>query len=326
MVSVVSSPEPAAADAPADAPRVEVVEAPPAAVPVRAIAEAGRRAVESFVIAALTSTGVYLVGSVYTDAYYGRMSIDAAALDLPVPFVALQAVHAVQNLLAYPVLLLVIYLLYRAVAARLPRARSWTGQPPRGLGWLALVVVNGLVVSPLILAAVAAGANRALIQTSSALSEVTSLMQFAGFVLVVYVLWLSLGPRRLIFAEIRQRRALPIALLAALFLLGALVNTAGRARADAERLMTGAADGSVAVAFTMATGEAPPPSADLVLVAIRNAQYFVVERQPDPPSRTPSAYAIPVSGVDAARLERVNPAAPASEGVVIQVFSTTSSP
>ena len=323
---MVTAAEPAAAAAPADAPRGEVVAAPPAVVPTRAIAEAAHKVGESFVIAAVTSTGVYLVGSVYTDAYYGRMSIDAAALDLPVPFVALQAVHAVQNLLAYPVLLLALYLLWRAVAVRLPRAPSFVRRKPQGFGWLAPLVVNGLVVSPLVLAAASAGSNRALIQTNSALSEVTSLLQFAGFALVVYVLWLSLGPRRLLFAEVQQRRVLPIALLAALFLLGALVNTAGRARADAERLMTGVADSSLAVAFTMATGEAAPPNADLLLVAIRNGQYFVVERQSDPPSRTPRAYAIPVGGVDAAHFQRVNPAAPAAEGIVIQVFPTAPTP
>ena len=51
--------------------------------------EAVRRVVESVVIAVVTSTGVYLVGSVYTDASYGRVSIDTASLDLPPPFIAL---------------------------------------------------------------------------------------------------------------------------------------------------------------------------------------------------------------------------------------------
>ena len=47
-----------------------------------------QRLVESVLLAAATSTGLYLVGSVYTDAYYGRMSIDAASLDLAPPLAA----------------------------------------------------------------------------------------------------------------------------------------------------------------------------------------------------------------------------------------------
>jgi hypothetical protein len=65
----------------------------------------GRKLIESVIIAVITSTGVYLVGSIYTEAYFGRMSIDAVALDLPPPYIALQATHAVQSLLVYPVVL-----------------------------------------------------------------------------------------------------------------------------------------------------------------------------------------------------------------------------
>ncbi len=287
----------------------------PAASPVL---EATRRLVESVVVAVVTSTGVFLVGSVYTEAYYGRMSIDANALDLPPPYVALQAVHAVQSLVAYPALLLLAYWLYRIVAARLPRARSWSDRLLRRFGRLALLAVNVLIVLPLVLAAADSGANPALIQTTSALSEVVSLMQAAGIALLAYVVWLSLGPRRLLFGELQRRRIVPLVLLFALYLLGALVNTAARARANAEHLMTGASDTSVAVAFTMASGVAPLPSANLLLVAIRNGHYFVVERQPDPPSLTPTAFAVPFRAVDSVRMERVNPAAPASEGIVVR--------
>ena len=45
-------------------------------------AEAARRVLESVIIAIITSTGLYLVGSVYSEAYYGRMSIEVSALDL----------------------------------------------------------------------------------------------------------------------------------------------------------------------------------------------------------------------------------------------------
>jgi hypothetical protein len=319
-------PEPPATAPPAGQPAVEAVAVLPAAAPPRVTVEAARRIIEPVVIAVATSTGVYLVGSVYTDAYYGRMSIDAAALDLTPPFIALQAVHVLQSLVVYPVLLLVLYLLYRAVTARLPQVRSWSGQQLQRFGRPALLVVNGLTVFPLILAAASAGANPALIQTTSALSEVASLMQVAGLALAVYVVWVSLGPRKLLLAEFQQRRVLPIVLVFVLYLLGSLVQTADRARANAEQLMTGASDASVAVSFTMTTGVATLPSTDLLLVAIRNGHYFVVERQPDPPSRTPSAYAIPIRAVDAVHMERVIPAAPSSEGIVIELFPTTPAP
>lgn len=218
---------------------------------------AGRRLVESVVIAVATSTGVYLVGSVYTKAYYGRMSIDANALDLPPSYIALQAVHALQSLLVYPVALLLLYLLDRFSASRLPRARSWLGRQVDRFGRLAILAINGLVVLPLVLAAESAGSNRALIQTTSALSEVVSLMQVTGLALLVYVVWLSLAPRKFLLAELQQRQIVPVVLVIAIFLLGALVNTADRARTNAERLMTGASDASLAVTFTMADG-APP--------------------------------------------------------------------
>jgi hypothetical protein len=322
----VTPPESPATTASADRPAIESVEVVPPAAPPRVTVEAARRIIEPIAIAVATSTGVYLVGSVYTDAYYGRMSIDAAALDLTPPFIALQAVHVLQSLVVYPVLLLLLYLLYRVVSARLPRVQSWTGRQVQRFGRLALLVVNGLTVFPLIVAATSAGENPALIQTTSALSEVASLMQFTGFALVVYVVWLSLGPRKLLFAEFQQRRVLPIVLVFVLYLLGSLVQTADRARANAERVMTGDSDSSVAVTFTMTSGVATLPSADLLLVTIRNGHYFVVERQPDPPSRTPSAYAIPIRAVDVVHMERVNPAAPASEGMVIELFSSTPSP
>lgn len=321
---VVTPPEPPSADAALSGAAGE----PPAAAaaPTSPALESARRAVESIVIAVATSTGVYLIGSVYTDAYYGRMSIDATALDLAPPYIALQAVHVVQSLLVYPVLLLGMYLLYRAAAGHLPRAQAWVGRQPGVVERLALLGVNGLVVFPLLQAAAGAGANRALIQTTSALSEVASLMQFAGFVLAIYVVWLSLGPRRLLLGEIRRHQLVPIVLLAALYFLGALVHTADRARANAERLMTGESDASMAVTFTMAANAAPAPSAELLLVAVRNGQYFVVERQDLPPSRTPKAHAIPVGAINGVEMERVNPAGPSAEGIVIEVFPTTPAP
>src|SRR5215208_6157947 len=46
-----------------------------------------QRFIEAAAIAVVTSTGLYLVGSVYTDAYYGRMSIEVTSLDLSPPYI-----------------------------------------------------------------------------------------------------------------------------------------------------------------------------------------------------------------------------------------------
>ena len=92
-------------------PRGPLPTAPPADQPADAVVEASTPTAPPQVTVGTargviaTSTGVYLVGSVYTDDYYGRMSIDANALDLTPPFIALQAFHVLQSLLVYPVLL-----------------------------------------------------------------------------------------------------------------------------------------------------------------------------------------------------------------------------
>lgn len=286
----------------------------------------GRKFVESVIIAVVTSTGVFLVGSVYTDAYYGRMSIDANALDLAPPFIALQAVHALQSLLVYPVALLLLHLLDQFITSHLPRARSWLARQVERSGRVAILAINGLIVLPLIVAAVSAGSDRALVQTMSALSEVVSLMQAVGLALLIYVLWLSLAQRTFLFAELRQRRIVPVVLLSAIVLFGALVNTAERARTNAERLMTGSSDTSLGVNFIMANGAVPLPDAQLILVAVRNGHYFVVERQPDPPSRTPRAFFVPFRSIEAVDVERINPAPPSDEGVIISVDWPTTFP
>lgn len=286
---------------------------------------AARRLIESVIIAVITSTGVYLVGSVYTDAYYGRMSIDSNALDLPPSFIALQAVHALQSLLFYPMAVLLLYLPAGFIASHSPRVRSWVSGLVERFGRLAILVINGLVVLPLVAAAVSAGSDRAVIQTTSALSEVVSLMQEAGFALLIYVVWLSLQRRTFLLTELKRRQLVPVMLVFAIFLFGALVNTAERARTNAERLMTGASDTSLAATFTMARGVPPLPSTELILVAMRNGHHFVVERQPNPPSLTPRSYAVPFRSVDAVDLERVNPAPIADKAIVItdDWFSST---
>ncbi|MFT4039619.1 MAG: hypothetical protein QM692_15655 [Thermomicrobiales bacterium] len=286
----------------------------------------GRRLIESVIIAVVTSTGVYLVGSVYIEAFYGRMSIDAGALDFPPPYIALQAVHAIQSLLVFPVILLLLIVLDRGTAARWPGARERLRREAARTGRAGVLVVNALVALPLIIAAMSAGANRALIQTTSALSEAVSLMQFMAFALLVFVLWLSLGPGKYLLVELKLRKTVPVTLISAVFLLGALVNTADRARANAERLMTGASDASMSVTFTMVREVDAPPGNDLILVAMRNSHYFVVQRQPDPPSFTPRAYAIPFRSVNAVALERINPAPPADYGIVFSPGGSGSLP
>jgi hypothetical protein len=43
---------------------------------------------------------------------------------------------------------------------------------------------------------------------------------------------------------------------------------------------------------------------ELILVTTRNGAYFVVEREPSPPSRQPTSYVVPLTAVDAARVGR----------------------
>ena len=83
-------------------------------------------------------------------------------------------------------------------------------------------------------------------------------------------------------------------LLSALYLLDALIATANGAAVDAELLMTGESDSSIEVVFTMAEGVRDTlPASGLLLVTARNGNYYVVERQPSPPSRRPVAYVVP---------------------------------
>jgi hypothetical protein len=295
---------------------------PPADLPDSAFPglREARRFFESIIVAVATSTGIYLVGSVYLEAYYGRMSIDVATLDFAPPYIALQSMHVVTNLLSYPIALASIYAIYRFV---LSRARWWrTGYEivHQRFGRLFLLVLNLLIVSPLILAAIRIGEDRGVFNSSSTLSEVSELMQLFGVTLLIYVIWLSLGPRLLILTEIRRHKALPIALLAVLYLLDSLIATANSAEQDAERLMTGESDSSTAVTFTLAAGvRATLPDAELILVTMRNNSYYVVERQPSPPSGRPMTYVVPSRAVDEARLQRINSAQSEESGITILI-------
>jgi hypothetical protein len=268
-----------------------------------------QRVIESAVLAVATSTGLYLVGSVYTDAYYGRMSIEVTSLDLAPPFIALQSAHVLESLIEYPFALLFFYLLYRVLTSRIPRLRSWYDRVKQRFGRLFLLIVNLVIVSPLMAAALRAGIDAETAGASTVLGDVTSLMAGLGSMLLFYVIWLSLGPREVIISQVRQRKLIPIMLLAALYLLDALIATANGAERDAELLLTGEAESSIEVDFTLAEGVRDSlPDSDLLLVTARNGNYYVVERQSIPPGRRPVAYVVPFDVVDIARTQRVNEA------------------
>ena len=274
-----------------------------------------------------TSTGLYLVGSVYTDAYYGRMSIEVTSLDLAPPFIALQSAHVLESLLEYPSALLFFYLLYRLLTSRIPRLRSWYNRARQRFGRLFLLIVNFLIVSPLLVSAVRAGIDAGISSTSSVLSEVTGLMGTLGSLLLFYVIWLSFGPRQVILDQIRERKLIPIVLLFALYMLDALIATANGAAADAELLLTGEADSSIEVVFTRTEGVRDTlPSSGLLLVTARNGNYYVVERQPSPPSGRPVAYAVPFDSVDSARTQRVNEADLALDDLVDEIMDEFATP
>ena len=299
-----------------------VVEHGPA-LPMPPVLGTAQRLIESAVIAVATSTGLYLVGSVYVDAYYGRMSIDATALDLSPPFIALQSAHVLQSLLEYPSTLLVFYLLYRMLSSRLGRVRVWYDRIRQRLGRFFLLLINGIIVSPLVAAAWQAGLDEASTGTSSVLGEVAGIMGTLGTLLVLYVIWVSVGPRQDIITQIRLHKIIPIVLIFALYLLDALVATADGAAYDAELLMTGEADASIAVTFTFAQKVRERlPATDLILVTMRNGSYFVVERQEIPPSDRPVAYAIPFAAIDVARMQHVNEANSGFEDFMVEMMGT----
>jgi hypothetical protein len=292
---------------------------------------AAQRVIESAVIAVATSTGLYLVGSVYADAYFGRMSIEVTSLDLSPPFIALQSAHVLESLLEYPIALLFFYLLYRVLTSRIPRLRSWYDRVKQRFGRLFLLIVNLLIVSPLLIASVQAGIDAGLNGASSVLSDVAGLMGTLGSLLLFYVIWLSFGPRQTIISQIQERKLIPIALLAALYLLDALIATANGAAVDAELLMSGESDSSIEVVFTLTEGVRDSlPESGLILVTARNGNYYVVERQDTPPSRRPVAYVVPFDAVDSARTQRVNDADPALDEILINEimneFATPTAP
>ncbi len=280
---------------------------------------AAQRAIESIVIAVVTSTGLYLVGSVYVESYFGRMSIEATSLDLSPPYIALQAAHVVQSLIEYPLTLLGFWVIYRLLASRIDSLHRWYDRFHSRFGRLFLLIVNLAVVSPLLSAALRATIDQGMYFPSTLIGEVGELMTTFGTLLLIYVIWLSVGPRSLILTQIRQHKLVPIVLLFVLYLLDALVATADGAAVDAEATMTGAAESSIEITFTLSPGvEATLPETPLILAIARGGNYYVVERQPAPPSRRPLSYIVPFDSVELARTQRVNPAGPRIEDFILE--------
>lgn len=264
--------------------------------------ESARRIAESVVIALVSSAGLYLVGTVYTDAYYGRLAIDVASLDLPPPYVALQSVHALWGLLDYPLTLLLAYLLYRVVAAPSRRVGRWVGRARERYPRLLPVVANLAVVGPLLLNA-AVSLREPGLPHRSALTEITSVLWYAGLALLVYAVWLGWERRRFLLTDIRARQTVPIVLVGVAYLLGALVTTGAAAELAAVELLTGASPGSLRVTFMTKPGVLPDlDGQDLILVAARNGAYHVVVREPSPPGPWATSYAISASSVEGVRV------------------------
>lgn len=267
-----------------------------------------RRLGESVIIAVVTSTGLYLVGSVYADAYYGRMSIEVNSLDLPPTFIGLQATHALQGVLEYPSTLLIIYVLARWLSSWVHWLRARYDQARRRFERLVLLVTNLVVVTPLVIDALLAASQRWM-PTSSAVSEITNLLWNTIVILVIYVIWLSLGPRQSIFSQLRQRKIVPLALVGIAYLTSALITTADAGSQAAELFLLGNSDTSLAIEFAIRDdAPAPLPETELLLVVARNSNYFVVERQSYPPSGRPISYIVPFDAVEFAHVQRLNPA------------------
>ncbi len=282
------------------------------------VIDAARRVGESLVVAVVGSAGLYLVGSVWTDAYYGRMSVDAASLDLAPQFVALQAVHALPRLLEYPSTLLLFWVLYRTLAGPARRLSARLGGLWRRAPSLLLALANVAVVSPLVAGAVAVSLQEGALVPGSILAEVAGVLENAGLLLLGYAVWLGWSQRASLVAQVRARRTLPIALVFLVYLLTALASTAAVAEGAAVLLMTGASDASIGIAFTTKPG-VPPVAAgrELVLVATRNGAFYAVERQPSPPAQRPTAHVVPIASVDGAEVRRLTDADAPFGGLVV---------
>ena len=265
-----------------------------------------RRIGESVLIAALASTGLYLVGTVYTDAYYGRLSIETTSLDFAPAYIALQSVHALSGLLQYPSILLIYALVLRLVrsSARaedlLDRARQ---RAPRALP----VLVNLAVVGPLLIVDLWLLVSLPDPAIGSALNEAWDLLAFAGPALLIYAVWIGCSQRASIVSRIRAHAFVPIVLVVTVYVLTVLVQSAVTATVAAELLLTGVSDNAMLVVFTPKSSQtAPLAERGLILVTKRGGAFYVVERQSVPPGERPTAYVIPMASVDRAETRRAN--------------------
>jgi hypothetical protein len=280
---------------------------------------AARKVGESFVIAVVTSTGLYLVGSVYTGSYYSRLSVDVASLDLAPAYVAVQAIHALPGLLQYPLTLLALWLLYRTFAAPGKRFAAEVGRlrarHPRGT----VVAANLLLVGPLLGGALALGIDQSTGAPDAVLAELAGVLTTVSLVLLVYAVWLGWSQRASLADLIRARAVLPIGLIGLVYLLHAMAGTSGVAEAAAIRLMTGQAGNSLGIELTLADDVDPDwGDAALVLVIQRQVSFFVVERQPIPPAQRPRAWVVPAGSVETARVQRLTDADDALVTIVIE--------
>lgn len=294
-------------------------EAPPVAPP-RAALDAARRVGESFLVAIVTSTGLYLVGMVYIGSYYGRMSIEATALDFAPPYITLQAIHVLPGLLEYPSTLLLIWILYRTFHRPARRLVGLLDGGRRRFPRLGPIVANLVVIAPLLAGALLASIREQTTSPDSVLAEVASLLENASIVLLVYTIWLGWSQRAYLVTLVRARKVLPIALVFLVYLLNALAATSIVAENAAAVLMTGTSDNSMRITLTPKPGETPVwGNRELVLVTLRQSTYFVVERQPVPPGQRPTAWMIPTGSVAAAEVQRLTEADALFDAIDVQI-------
>jgi hypothetical protein len=230
------------------------------------------------------------------------LAIEVASLDLPPPYVALQSVHALWGLLDYPLLLLLVAVLYRTVASPSRRLGQWVERAREHYPRLLPVLANLIVVAPLLLDAAASFREREL-PHRSVLTEINSVLGYVGLILLVYVLWLGWDQRRFVLSDVQARKLVPLALVFLAYLLSALVATGVIAELAAVDLLTGASPASLRVTFVTKPGVLSElADKELLLVAARNGAYYVVVREPSPPSPWATSYAIPFSAVEAAQV------------------------
>ena len=166
------------------------------------------------------------------------------------------------------------------------------------------ILANVVVVAPLLLDALASFREQEL-PHRSVLTEVHSVFGHAGLVLLGYVVWLGWSQRRFLVNEVRSRKLTPIALVFLAYLLSALATTGVVAELAAVELLTGASEASLRVEFVTKPDVLPELAGkELILVTTRNGAYYVVEREPSPPSQQPTSYVVPLTAVEAARVRR----------------------